>query len=558
MVKRIAGLIGKEIKGLHEAAYLLAIFSFFSLLMGLIRDRLLAAEFGASLTLDVYYTSFRLPDLLFVMVTSLVSASVLVPVFSKHLDDREMLKKHIDSLFTVFLSAMIIICLVVFIFTPWILKFTAPGLINGEMARELILFTRILLLSPILLGTSQLFGGIVQAYRKFVLYAISPILYNFGIILGIVLFYPIFGTTGLIIGVCLGLVLHLLVQIPIIKKYELIPKITFNVDRKIVKKVLGLSLPRTIALASSQLILIVLIALASKMEEGSVSVFNFAYNLQSVPLTIIGVSYSLAAFPTLSRFFNEGNMDKFLASIITAARHIIFWSIPVITLFIVLRAQIVRTILGSGEFSWSDTRLTAAALALFIVSALAQSLILLFVRGYYAAGETKKPLYINTFFSVLTIIFSLYLVSAYNSSEGMRLFFENLLRVDGGLPSTILMLPLAFSIGIILNAIFIWISFEKSFSGFSKVLFRPFWQSTVASLVAGFISYFFLGIFDNVFDLETLMGVFSQGFFSGIIGVMFGILTLVLVKNSEIKEVWRTTHHKIWGTKIITTGQEEL
>lgn len=202
--------------------------------------------------------------------------------------------------------------------------------------------------------------------------------------------------------------------------------------------------------------------------------------------------------------------------------------------------------------------MTAAALALFIISALAQSLILLFVRGYYAAGETKKPLMINTLFSFVTIGTSFFLVYWYRTHESVRLFFEDFLRVEGGLPSTILMLPLAFSIGITLNALFIWISFERSFSGFSKVLWRPFWQSTAASLIAGYVSYIFLEVFDDIFDLETLVGVFSQGFLAGIIGILAGLLALIIFKNPEIKEVWRTLHHRIWGVKAITTGQEEL
>ena len=558
MVKKIIDFIGREIKGLHEAAYLLAVFSLFSLILGLIRDRLLAGQFGASALLDVYYASFRLPDLLFVIVTSLVSASVLVPIFSKHLYDRDELKKYIDSLFTIFFSLMVLICLVVLIFVPQILRITAPGLIYGELASELILFTRILLLSPILLGISQLFGGIVQAYRKFVLYAISPILYNVGIILGIVFFYPIFGEIGLIFGVCLGLIFHVIVQLPAIMNFNLIPKFTFNVDKEIVKTVFTLSLPRTFALASSQIILIVLIAIASKLETGSISVFNFAYNLQSVPMAIIGVSYSLAAFPTLSRFYNEGNLEQFMANVIIAARHIIFWSLPIIVLFIVLRAQIVRTILGSGEFGWDDTRLTAAALAVFIVSALAQSLILLFVRGYYSAGQTRKPLLINTISSLFVIIISFGLVNFYKANAGFREFFEVLLRVEGDLPSTILMLPLAFSIGMILNAVLLWVSFEKSFDGFSKILFRPFRQSLVASLGAGSIAYIFLEIFSKVFDLNTLIGVFSQGFLAGIIGIAFGIFVLVLIKNPEIQEVWKTLHRRFWKARVITTGQEEL
>src|SRR3972149_427019 len=110
--------------------------------------------------------------------------------------------------------------------------------------------------------------------------------------------------------------------------------------------------------------------------------------MQSVPLAIVGVSYSTALFPTISRLFSEGNRQKFVSEMIIAARHIVFWSIPITVLFIILRAQIVRTILGAGEFSWSNTRLAAAALAIFSISVLAQSLSLLFVRAYYASGRT--------------------------------------------------------------------------------------------------------------------------------------------------------------------------
>ncbi len=558
MVQRFIGLITREISGLHEAAYLLAIFAFSSQFLGLIRDRILAGRFGTSEILDVYYASFRIPDLIFVVVSALVSASVLVPIFSSNLEHRDVLKRYIDSLFSIFAAFISLIIIISIIFTPFLLKFVAPGLMQSSLLPELILYTRILLLSPLLLGASQLFGGIVQSYKKFVLYAISPILYNAGIIVGVIFFYPIFGTIGLIFGVCLGLVFHLCIQLPTVAQFGLLPRFNFRPDMAIVKKVFLLSLPRTITLASSQITLIVLLALASKISQGSITIFNFAYNLQSVPLAVIGVSYSLAAFPTLSKLFSEGNLEKFIAQLVNSARHIIFWSLPVIALFIVLRAQIVRTVLGAGEFNWSDTRLTAAALTLFIISVLAQSLILLFVRGYYSAGQTRKPLVINIFSSICTIVIAYWLIDVYRAHGSMQFFFERVLRVEGGLDTTILMLPLAFSIGTMLNVILLWISFEANFSGFSKNLARPFFQSLFASLGTGFVAYFFLQIFDDIFNLETLFGVFAQGLFAGLLGIAAGISILMLFNNREFKEVTVAMHHKIWKTPVVAAGQEEL
>ena len=125
--------------------------------------------------------------------------------------------------------------------------------------------------------------------------------------------------------------------------------------------------------------------------------------MQSVPLAIVGASYSLAAFPTLAGLWTKGDTRTFVSTLSTAMRHIFFWSVPALVLFVVLRAQIVRTVLGSGAFDWSDTRLTAASLALFAVSVVAQSAILLLTRAYYAAGKTRAPLFIAFGGALITV-----------------------------------------------------------------------------------------------------------------------------------------------------------
>jgi putative peptidoglycan lipid II flippase len=558
MVKKLFGFVGKEINGLHEAAYLLALFTIFAQLLSLVRDRLLAHHFGASATLDVYYASFRLPDLIFIIVTTFVSAAVLIPIFSQTITDQEKFKKTINSVFTVFISLTLIVCLLTFIFTPFILKIILPGITDPVYHKYLVDMTRILLLSPLFLGISQLLGGIVQAYRRFFIYAISPILYNVGVVVGIIFFYPKFGIYGLVYGVVLGVILHLIIQIPFIYSKKVLPKITFKIDWQAVKSVIVLSFPRAMALASSQITTLVLFSVSSTLAVGSITIFGFANNLQSVPLSIIGVSYSLAAFPTLSRLYASGKKDEFLGQLANAAKHIIFWSLPATVLFIVLRAQIVRTILGSGEFSWNDTRLTAAALALFTLSLLAQSLTLLFVRGYYAAGKTIKPVMYSIFSTVMTILLVFGLIKWYQVDETLKFFFDGILRV-ANLPGTeILVLPFAFSLGMILNATILWVSFEKEFGSITSYIKRPFFHSLTASLITGYFAYSGLQIFERFFDLNTSLGIFAQGFFSGILGLFFGLITLIIIGNGEVKEVWKTFSSKIWKVKPIVSGQEEL
>ncbi|MDO8430472.1 MAG: lipid II flippase MurJ, partial [Candidatus Taylorbacteria bacterium] len=396
MVKKFFSMMNMEIGGLHEAAYLLAFFAFLSQILALVRDKLLAYNFGAGHTLDIYYGAFRIPDLVFVSIASIVSASVLVPFFiDRFNNDADRGKKFIDSIFSAFFLAIVVISITVYFLMPYLIRFLLPGFAHDESLKELIFASRVLLLSPIFLGLSNFLSSITQMHRRFLVYAASPILYNIGIILGIIFLHPIFGFYGLVYGVIIGASMHMAIQIPFIIQKGTFPNLIFDISWREIKKVIFVSLPRTLTLSSNQLASFFLISLASLMTGGSISVFTLAFNLQSVPLSIIGVSYSSAVFPTLSRFFVENNRGQFLHQMIDSARHIVFWSIPITILFIVLRAQIVRTIYGAGQFDWADTRLTAAVLAIFIVSVIGQSLILLFVRAYYAEGKTRKPLIIN-------------------------------------------------------------------------------------------------------------------------------------------------------------------
>ncbi len=559
MVKKLFAIMGKEIRGLHEAAYLLAFFAFLSQILALVRDKLLAYNFGAGQVLDVYYSAFRIPDLIFVSIASIVSASVLVPFFiNRYNNDADQGKKFIDSVFSAFFFVILIVSIVAFIFTPLLIKFLLPGFVNDPSLPQLITATRILLLSPIFLGLSNFFSSITQMHKRFLIYALSPIIYNIGIIIGIIFLYPILGLNGLVWGVIIGAFLHMAIQIPFIINKDNFPKLTIKIHWSDIKSVILISLPRTLTLSANQLSTFFLIALASYMKGGTIAVFNLAFNLQSVPLSIIGVSYSSAVFPTLSKFFVEKNRKEFLEQMIDSARHIVFWSIPITILFIVLRAQIVRTIYGAGEFDWADTRLTAAALAIFIISVIGQSLILLFVRAYYAEGRTKKPLIINIFSGILICVLGYGFTKAFFAFPIFAYFLEELFKVSGQAGTSILVLPLAFSIGVLVNTYLHWHIFEKDYPGFTRPVTATLFQSFSASVIMGYVTFLALRFFNLFFTLEKAWGVFLQGFCAGIVGIITCIVILVLLKNKEIQEVWRTLHHKFWKSDVVVPDQETL
>src|SRR3989344_904842 len=201
MVKRLIYLLGREISGLHEAAYLLGFFAITSQLLGLFRDRLLAHFFGAGVTLDLYYAAFRIPDFLFITMASLVSASVLIPFLNEKFKHSFAAgKEFVSAIFSVFGIGMLIAAALAFILMPRLTPLLFPGFKSPELLAELIMLSRILLLSPLLLGLSNFFGSITQLNNRFFIYAFSPILYNFGIIFGIIFLVPKMGIFGVVGG----------------------------------------------------------------------------------------------------------------------------------------------------------------------------------------------------------------------------------------------------------------------------------------------------------------------------------------------------------------------
>jgi putative peptidoglycan lipid II flippase len=293
MVKRFFSVFGSEISNLHEAAYLLALFALISQILGLIGDRILAYMFGAGHTLDLFYASFRIPDLIYATIASTVSASVLIPFLIEHFNKGDKTgKDFIDSVFTVFFGAMVIVSMVAYVFAPWLVRTFLPGFAHDADFGQLVTSMRIMLFSPFFLGLSNFFSGVTQMNRRFLIYSLSPSLYNLGIIIGAVFFYRYLGLPGLVWGVALGACLHMAIQIPFIIRTRTFPRFVRRVDWPSVRRVVFLSLPRTLTLSANQLASFFLIALASFMAGGSISIFNFANSIESVPLTIIGVSYS--------------------------------------------------------------------------------------------------------------------------------------------------------------------------------------------------------------------------------------------------------------------------
>lgn len=554
MVYKIKKLFQSQIQGLHQAAYVLGVFAILSQLFALIRDRLLASTFGAGSELDLYYSAFRLPDILFVVLSTFVAVSIYIPIIVEKQKDKKELHRFFNSVFSFFMLVAAVAFSLCWIFAPSFLKLIVPE-IYAEQSQLLTFMTRILLLQPILLSFSSFFGSFAQAQKKFFIYAMSPIVYNVGIIVGVLVLYPVYGLVGLIYGVVFGALLHLIVLLPVILQ-SYVPRFS-KINIKEITHLITHSIPRTFAMLSSQILLIAMTFFAGLLAAGSISIFNLAYNLQSVPMAIIGVSYSLAAFPSLALLFQEKKMDEFYELLSKAMRHVFFWSLPVVACFIVLRAQIVRVILGSGNFEWNETILVAASLAIFTLSLIAQSASQVLIRAFYAMGKTRYP-FICAFVSVgvtLVLLSSLYVPNLLSSR--FIQYLEVFLKVDIVPSSLILILPITFTIGQWIQFLLLILKVGGQKTIFSKQFFNSVSQSLIGAGIIALVSYFSLDFLSSVFNLNTFMGIAYQGFISGIAGLLSGFIFLVVIGNKEVMTVLSMSMKKVKTETILPPEVKE-
>jgi putative peptidoglycan lipid II flippase len=561
MVSRFIKFLNRDISSINQAAVLLGAFSLLSQLFGLIRDRLLASFVGPSAPLDAYYAAFRVPDFLYNSFAVLFSVTVLIPFIVEYMEKRKngedsTFRHFINSVFTTYFSGMLIVCTIAFICMPWLSHLVAPGFTDAQR-HTLVLFSRTMLIQPFLFGLSNLFTSFAQVQKKFLSFALAPVLYNFGILLGVIVLRPMWGMYGVVLGVIIGAVMYMLLQLPALFALDSVPRFANQIDWQLIGRIMKLSLPRTLSSSLSNITFLIMSSLATLLAVGSVSVFQFAYNIQTTPLMIIGVSYATAAFPMLAKHFAEGKHDDFANVLRESVRTMLFFALPIMALTIVLRAHIVRVLLGAGVFSWNDTRLVAACLACFAVSIVAQCLILLFVRAFFAMGETKKPLIINAISFGVTALVAAAALYAFSQSTELRALAGTVLRIKDLPYIAVIALPFAFSIGQIVNALLLWIALRKAGLKKTIALKRGALQYLSVSVLAAVAAYIVLAVSGVGVNNQTFIGVFTQAALASLVG--FGVYGCVMytLRDSEMLQFLEAVKSKFWKQKEVPIVPEQ-
>lgn len=531
--------LSREVPSLHAAALILGGAALASKLLGLLRDRLLAARFGAGETLDVYYAAFLIPDIVYTLFLVGAASAAVLPVIVEARGRGGLAAEQafVSNLLAVFAAGGVLVVVAAIVLAPWLVALVAPGFGPAQLAQAVSL-TRLMMGNALFLSIAGVLSAVLQVHRRFFVFALPPILYNLGIIAGIIFLVPVLGVPGLGYGVLAGGALQVLVEVPALRAMGFRFRPRLDLADPGLLQVVRTSLPRVAALSMSQFTLAALVAVASFFASGSISVFKFAQNLLYVPVGLFGVSWALALFPKLSGSSAAGEGPAFRDQVALGIRNILFWALPAAALAVVLRAHIVRVVLGSGAFDWEDTRLVSALLAVLAIAILSESVLPLILRAFYALGRTAEPLLWDIAASALTVGLAVGLGALFAARPALLAGIAEILRIGDLASPAVLAVALAFTIGSLANVLFLASSLRRSarrtlgvtlsFSGTSLLTMIG------AAALAGAAAYAALIPFPALIATNTFVGIAAQGVTAGVVGLLvYGVL-LAWQGNPEI------------------------
>ena len=517
MVKSIFSLLGTRQTSILSGAAIIMVMVLMSKILGLARDRLLAHIFPPD-TVAIFFAAFRLPDLIFQLLILGAMSVAFIPIFTEYLETKSKRDAFAlgQSLMVLVLIFFMVVTILVYFFIEPLTFLIVPGF-SPEQRETVASLTKIILVGQIILAVGSFFVGVLQSFQRFIFPALAGVFYNIGIILGIIFLSNSMGIMGAAVGVVIGAVLHLLIQLPIVLSIGFKPKFLFTLFHPGVKEITGLMSIRSIGLAAELINERVAIALASLISIQSVTFLTLSQHLQLVPISLFGATIAQAALPVLSAEKARGKMEEFKATLLTTLHQILFLALPAAAVLIVLRIPSVRLVFGASQFDWEATVLTGSTLAYLAIGLSAQAISLLFVRGFYALKDTKTP-----------VIVSLIVVAA---NIALSFYFVRVLFLD------VWSLGLAFSLSNILSAILLFGTLHFKVEKFNlRQVLTPLAKMLMAAIIMGVALYIPIKLLDQViFDTTRTINLLVLTGISSFFALSVYIVLVWFLKVRELK-----------------------
>jgi len=484
-----------------------------SRILGLAREMVIGQQFGTSGELDAYLAAFRLPDILFQLVAGGALGSAFIPTFSGYLargDERGAwrLASAVINLVLVFLCALALLAAA---FAPLLVaKVVAPGFDPAKRALTVQLM-RLMLLSPVIFGVSGIVMGVLNSYQHFLLPALAPTVYNLSIIGTALFLSPSLGIRSLAVGVVVGSLLHLAVQVPGLIRRGVGYSLILGLDDPGVREVGRLMAPRVLGLAVVQINFLVNTILASGLADGSLAALNFAWLLMLLPQGIFAQALATAAFPTFSELAAKRQVAEMRGTLSATLRAILYLAIPASVGLFALRYPIVQLLFQRGAFKESSTEAVVWALQFYALGLFAHAVVEILTRAFYALHDTLTPVLIGVGAMSINVVLSLILIRP---------------LAHGGL-------ALANSTATILEMVGLLLIIRRRLEGLESGRLLDFTLRTVlaAGLMGFGVSWFAAGTHG-----QSILIVGGGGIVLG--GLIYFVATLVL-GSGEVRALWR-------------------
>jgi len=399
-----------------RAATLVMLLFIASRALGLLREMVIARQFGTSPEMDAYLAAFRLPDFLFYVVAGGALGSAFIPTFTGFLTrgDRAGAWQLASAVINWMLLILLALGGLAALFAPWVARtfFADFTPIQQQLTAELM---RWMLISTVIFGVSGVVMGILNAHQHFLLPALAPVIYNIAIIWGAWWLGPKWGVRGLTAGVVVGAAAHLLVQVPGLIRQKMEYRPVLALRNESLHEVGRLMAPRVLGLAAVQLNFMVSAVLAASLPAGSLTAFNYGWIIMLLPQGVIAQSVATALFPTLAALVAEGHRAEMRRIFAVTLRNLLFLTLPAAGGLLALRTPIVRLLLERGAFNAESTAATAWALGFFALGLVGHAVVEITTRAFYALKNTKTPVSIGVAAMVVNIGLSVLLMRIFSA-----------------------------------------------------------------------------------------------------------------------------------------------
>ena len=520
LFKNGAGLFKKKQEDILSAAFVIAFSVLLSKVLGLIRLRLLASYFGGDIKLlDSFIAASVLPDAIFEVLIFGTIALAFIPVFSQYLSQDKLQKAWnlTSKMISLGLLIFVVFTIIVFIFANKIAPIIAPGVVSDFPTAQTLIsrLLRIMIFAQLFFVVSIFITGILQSFQRFLIPAIASVFYNIGIIMSIIFLAPVLGIYAPAVGMIIGALLHLVIQLPLALSLGFRFKPDIDFKSRDVREMFSLMWPRTISLAVLRISDIINIALASLAAAGTIVAFNFAQVLQFVPVSLFAGSLAQAALPSLSIEFNAKRYDQFKKIFTESFHQILFLVMPAAAILAILRIPVVRLVFGAREFPWEITVLTGRTLIAFSVGIAAQAVSLLLLRGFHSIRDSFTPVKVNVTTVLLNITLSLIFIKVLHLS--------------------VIYLAIAYSIGNLLNASIMLFLLNRKVIFNKKELLLPVMKMLFISMLTAISLYVPMKLLDQlVFDTTKTIGLILLTGTATIVGLAVYIFLSWVLKVKEV------------------------